>query len=243
MVDRHFSDPSLAALYDAFGAGRRDFAFYLPIVMSARSVLDVGCGTGALLHAAREAGHTGRLCGLDPADGMLQQARKWPDIDWILGDLSAVAWDSQFDLVVMTGHAFQVFIGDDDLRVALAAMSSALTQAGRLAFETRNPLARAWETWSADHAVEIVDDAGVVARLTHEVNAIDDGVVSFTTTYTSPSWNRPKLSRSRLRFLDPGSLSVFLSDAGFVIEEQYGDWGRTPLMETSPEIITIARRV
>jgi ubiquinone/menaquinone biosynthesis C-methylase UbiE len=242
MVDRLFSDPDLAALYDTFGAGRRDFGFYLPIVMSAQSVLDVGCGTGALLHAAREAGHTGRLCGLDPAEGMLQQARKRSDIDWILGDLSGAAWDRQFDLVLMTGHAFQVFLGDDELRLALAAMRSALTHGGRLAFETRNPLVRAWETWTPENAVEIVDHAGAVARMAHEVNAVEGEIVSFTTTYTSSGWDRPKLSRSTLRFLDRESLSVFLSDAGFLVEEQYGDWDRQPLTEASPEIITIARR-
>ena len=38
MVDRLFSDPRLAELYDAFCAGRPDFGFYLPLVMSAKSV-------------------------------------------------------------------------------------------------------------------------------------------------------------------------------------------------------------
>ena len=71
VVDRLFSEPSLAALYDRFcpWEPRGDFSFYLPLVMSADAVLDVGCGTGALLRGAREAGHTGRLCGLDPAGG------------------------------------------------------------------------------------------------------------------------------------------------------------------------------
>ena len=80
MADFQFSDARLAALYDAFSPwdDRGDFGFYLPLVMSARAVLDVGCGTGALLHAARQAGHTGRLCGLDPAAGMLAQARRTP---------------------------------------------------------------------------------------------------------------------------------------------------------------------
>jgi uncharacterized membrane protein len=129
MVDRLFSDAALAALYDTFGAGRRDFGFYLPIVMSAQSVLDVGCGTGALLRTAREAGHTGRLCGLDPADAMLRQARKRSDVEWILGDLSGVTWDRQFDLVLMTGHAFQVFIEDDELRVAVGSVLSLIAAA------------------------------------------------------------------------------------------------------------------
>jgi ubiquinone/menaquinone biosynthesis C-methylase UbiE len=75
MPDRLFEDPRLARLYDACCAGRPDFAFYLPLVMQSPSVLDVGCGTGALLHLARVAGHRGRLCGLDPADAMLEQAR------------------------------------------------------------------------------------------------------------------------------------------------------------------------
>ena len=88
MVYRLFFEPSLAELYDAFCAGRKDFGFYLPLVMSARSVLDVGCGTGELLRLAREAGHTGRLCGLDPANAMVDEARKRSDIEWVLGDLT-----------------------------------------------------------------------------------------------------------------------------------------------------------
>jgi hypothetical protein len=44
-----------------------------------------------------------------------------------------------------------------------------------------------------------------------------------------------------LRFLDPEPLYSFLLEAGFEIEEQFGDWGRQPLTATSPEIITIAR--
>ena len=83
MVDRQFSEPRLAALYDPLCGReeRADYRFYLPLVMAAGAVLDVGCGTGALLHWARESGHTGRLVGLDPAHGMLQVARKRSDIE------------------------------------------------------------------------------------------------------------------------------------------------------------------
>jgi hypothetical protein len=45
-----------------------------------------------------------------------------------------------------------------------------------------------------------------------------------------------------LRFLDADSLSRFLAETGLVIVEQFGDWDRRPLTETSPEIITMARR-
>ena len=76
MVDKLFAEPDLAEWYDLFCPwnARDDFPFYLPFIMAAESVLDVGCGTGMLLHRARESGHTGRLCGLDPAPAMLNLA-------------------------------------------------------------------------------------------------------------------------------------------------------------------------
>jgi len=245
MPDRLFSEPSLAALYDLFSPSdrRSDFDFYIPFVMSARAVLDVGCGTGALLHRARESGHRGRLCGLDPAAGMLEQARKRSDIEWILGDLASVPFDREFDFIVMTGHAFQVLVEDSDLRVALAAIRSALTEDGRFAFETRNPLAREWERWSSARAYQVTDATGAVVRMVREVQTpVEGDKVSFSHTFTSPKWDRPQISHSTLRFLDAGSLSTFLSEAGLKIEEQYGDWDRQRLGDTSPEIITIARR-
>ena len=245
VVDHQFVEPSLAELYDVFHPWERrgDFGFYLPLVMSAKAVLDVGCGTGELLRRARDAGHTGRLCGLDPAGAMLGQARMRSDIEWTLGDLSTVAWDQEFDLIVMTGHAFQVFLEDDEVRSSLSKIRSVLTEDGHFGFETRNPSVRAWTSWTPDNAVEVQTSAGFVVRMAHEVEAPLDGqVVSFTTTFTSPGWDRPQVSRSTLRFLDADSLSSFLSDAGLAIEEQFGDWDRHPLTDTSPEIITIVRR-
>ena len=68
---------------------------------------------------------------------------------------------------------------------------------------------------------EITDAAGAVVRMAHEVETPADGkIVSFTTTFTSPSWDRPQVSRSTLRFLDSDSLSELLSGAGLVIEPE-----------------------
>ena len=245
MVDRHFSDASLAELYDVLHPWpqRADLQFYLPLVMSAGAVLDVGCGTGALLRRARESGHTGRMCGLDPAGAMLKQAEKRHDIEWVLGDLGSTAWERKFDLVVMTGHAFQVFVRDDELRDSLSAIRSALTDDGRFAFETRNPLVREWERWRPDNRVEATDASGAVVRMEHEVETpIEGDIVRFPVSYTSPRWDRPQVSWSTLRFLDASSLSTLLSGAEMAIDKQFGDWAGEPLTDSSPELITIARR-
>lgn len=243
MVDRCFSEPRLAELYDAFSLHRRDFDFYLPLLMSVESVLDVGCGTGELLCMAREAGHAAQLCGLDPATAMLEQARKKRgDIEWVVGDLDSAAWDGEFDLVVMSGHAFQVLVEDEQIRDALASIRTALRAGGRFAFETRNPTARTWEQWVPEHAVEVVHQ-GQPVTMTHQVHRPVSGeLVSFSTTFASPHWYEPLVSQSTLRFLDVVKLRSLLSEAGFVVERQVGDWDGSPLEEASPEIITIARR-
>lgn len=245
MVDHLFGDPDLAALYDQLCPRglRADFDFYLPLVMSAKAVLDVGCGTGAMLREARDAGHGGRLCGLDPAAAMLAQARKRPGIQWILGDLASTDWHNEFDLIVMTGHAFQVLVSDDEVRRSLAAIRTALTDDGRFVFETRNRLARAWDDWTPENPVEFTDNGGVKVRMTRTVTAtVEDRLVSFAHTFTSPKWKQPRVSTSTLRFFDAASLLPFLVDAGLSIEDQFGDWNRTPVTATSPEIITIARK-
>ncbi len=244
MTQHQFSDARLAGLYDRFypPEQRADFAFYLPLILSATSVLDVGCGTGALLRMAREAGHAGRLVGLDPAAGMLNQARDLTDIEWVLGDLSTAQWTQEFDLAVMTGHAFQELIDDDEIRVALTAIRTSLVNGGRFAFETRNPLDRAWERWPVQYSDETTDADGNLVRCVYQVEvSADERVVTSTSTFTSPGWDQPEVSRGSLRFIDAATLAAFLTEAGLVIEEQFGDWNHSPLTVTSSEIITIAR--
>jgi ubiquinone/menaquinone biosynthesis C-methylase UbiE len=164
MDESGYTDPEIAALYELLNTWSESDDFYLGWVMSASSVLDVGCGTGAILRRARENGHTGRLVGLDPAEAMLDIGRRdRSDIEWIHGDLTTVQFDQDFDLVFMSGHTFQVFVTDADLRQTLAAIRSALSNGGRFVFETRNPRTRAWEHWIPENASEIaLPDGGVV---------------------------------------------------------------------------------
>lgn len=245
MVDYQFAEPSLAVLYDLFCPWdpRSDLGFYLPLVLAADRVLDAGCGTGMLLRRARAEGHSGRLCGLDPAAAMLDVARAGGGgVDWLLGDLPSVSWQGEFDLITMTGHAFQVLTGDDEIRAALAAVRTILAPGGRFVFETRNPVVREWERWVPEHRQEVTDAAGVVVAMAHQVDLpVQGDLVSFTATYSSPGWERPLVSRSTLRFLDADALWGFLAGAGLEIEDHYGDWDRSSLGPASPEIITICR--
>lgn len=72
---------------------------------------------------------------------------------------------------------------------------------------------------------------------------LTDGLVTFTQTVDSSRWERPRTSRSTLRFLGAEQLASFLAESGLGVLEQYGDWDGTPLTAASPEIITAAGRV
>ena len=240
--DAYFADLRLAALYDLFCADRADFDFYLPYVMAAPSVLDVGCGTGALLRMARAKGHTGRLCGLDPAAGMLEQARIRDDIEWVQGTLSSARWKNEFDLVVMTGHAFQVLLRDEEILHTLAAVRTVLKPGGRFAFETRNPVVRAWERWDGAYRGTVEGPDGCVTMNTRLDAPMHDECVTFTHIFECPAWSAAKTSTSTLRFIGAETLTRVLDESGFAIEERYGDWDRQSFEAASPEIIVIARR-
>jgi SAM-dependent methyltransferase len=239
VVDHHFAEPRLAELYDTFCAGRPDWSFYLPLVRQARSVLDIGCGTGELLRLAREQGHAGRLVGLDPAAAMLDVARRRGDIDWVCGDPASVSFDGEFELIVMTGNAFQVFIEDEDVRASLVAIRSFLSSDGHFAFDTRNPSAREWERWRWE-SLEVMHQ-GVLARMEGTRPIFDGRLLTFSNTYTSPDWDAPEVSHSTLRVFDVDELASFLTEAGLAIEEQCGDFEGQPLTDESLEIVTIAR--
>jgi SAM-dependent methyltransferase len=239
---RMFSDADAAELYDTLNPwdGNRfpADAFYDELVTASGSVLDVGCGTGAMLHRARERGHRGRLVGIDPDLAALERARRRDDVEWIAGTAAEIGLRQEFELATMVSHAFQCLVGDDELRRSLKAVRGALADGGCFAFETRHPQAKAWQDWNPAEVTEI---AGL--RMWHEVESVEDYVVTFTETTARLDGSVLRVDRTALRFLDVAPLNAFLTEAGFEVTEQYGDWQRGPLTSASREIVTIARRV
>src|SRR5690606_21597290 len=67
---------------------------------------------------------------------------------WIEGDASAIPAGT-FDLLVMTGNVAQ-HIPDPHWAHTLHRLRDAAAKGAVLAFESRNPLTRAWETWNEE---------------------------------------------------------------------------------------------
>jgi SAM-dependent methyltransferase len=236
-----YSDADAAALYDVLNPWGPSDDFYLSFVMDAPTVLDVGCGTGTLLHRARESGHGGRLCGLDPDPAMLDRARRRDDIEWVEGRAEDAAWDREFELAVMTSNAFQVFVTDEDVHASLVAIRTALTDDGRFVYGSLNPRARAWQDWNRSNAFDVVDHVGRELRLLYDVESVVGDVVTFTETTATRHDEPLRVDRTSLRFLDLAALRTFLTAASFEVETSYGDWSRAPLTAASADILVVAR--
>ncbi|MBX6721904.1 MAG: hypothetical protein IRY92_01500 [Dactylosporangium sp.] len=78
-------------------------------------------------------------------------------------------------------------------------------------------------------------------RQSHAVESVVDGVVMLAETTTDADGTVLRVARAAMPFLDVEPLNAFLTEAGFTIEAQYGDWHGRPITDASREIITIAR--
>jgi SAM-dependent methyltransferase len=234
-----YADVEDARLYDAQNPWGPAEEFYLSLVREAGDVLDVGCGTGTLLKRARRDGHRGRLVGLDPGAGMLAVAREEPSVEWVPGTLAPGAYDAEFDLVTMTGHAFQELRTDEEILTTLRGMRDAVRPDGRVVFETRNPGAKAWESW--DGSSFEVPYQGSTVTFRYEVHEVEGDLVTFAEITDGGRWH-DQVDLGTLRFLPRIELDRFLAEAGLQVGSYYGDWERGPLTEDSPEIVVVARR-
>jgi SAM-dependent methyltransferase len=223
VVDAIFGDPRLARAYDQLDPDRSDLDVYAAVVdeRGARSVLDIGCGTGtfACVLAARGIDVTG----LDPAGAMLDVARSKPEagvVQWIHGDVSALPPSLQCDAAFITGNAAMVFLTDADWAAVLTAAFQALRPGGWLVFESRVPERRAYEGWTPERTRRTFDipDIGPVTAWEDLLDVTGD-LVTFRTLVTFERTGESIESRSTLRFRTRAELEASLDAAGFALEE------------------------
>ncbi|WP_454288440.1 class I SAM-dependent methyltransferase [Rhizobium arsenicireducens] len=241
-VDAAFARHDMAILYDSFNTHGADGDFYLSLAQSPCRILDLGCGTGSVALRLADLGH--HVTGLDPAPGMLDVARqkdKAGTVRWLAGDARDFALGETFDLIIMTGHVFQVFLDDAETLAVLSNARRHLADGGRLVFESRNPPARAWESWTEELTRERTDVPGIgPVEVHYQVREAWGDFVRFDAVFTLLESGERRISESTLRFPGRDTIAHLLEAAGFSSVKWLGDWDGTPLHPHSPEIIVIA---
>jgi SAM-dependent methyltransferase len=248
-MSAEFTDPRLVAVYDTLNSydpgTQPDFYLGLAEQIGATRVVDVGCGTGLITREFVARGYA--VTALDPAPEMIAVARRRVGMDnatWLCGDTSLLgALDA--DLAFLSGHVAQFFLTDESWAEALTSIRRALRTGGRLAFETRNPAAREWESWTDSRRRVTVDPrAGAIETWT-EVDEVDEteGVVTGTLHYRFLEREEELTAPGTLRFRTLDELTSSLTAAGFAIEQSFGDWDRRPLTPDAREFILVAQAV
>ncbi|GAA3797744.1 class I SAM-dependent methyltransferase [Micrococcus endophyticus] len=174
---RAYDDARVVALYDLDNPPGEDHAYFRRAAeeSGARRIVDLGCGTGSL--TVTLTGDDRAVVGIDPAEAMLRVARARPGgdrVEWRRGTAELIE-PASADLVIMSGNVAMHLIGQD-WHGALRRIAAGLVPGGRLLFETRNPVRRAWEDWQQE-PTERTTAAGRLVE-SEATNAPDaDGVV------------------------------------------------------------------
>lgn len=222
MPDPIFDEARLAEIYDPMDPDRSDLDAYAAIVdeFGARSVLDIGCGTGTF--ACLLAGRDVEVIGVDPAGASLDLARRKGFADrvrWIHGDATTLP-PLHVDLATMTANVAQVFMTDEQWLATLRGIQAALKPGGRLVFETRDPARQAWLEWNREQTHAVADVPGVGRVETWcDLTDVTDSLVTFRWTNVFESDGAVLVSDSTLRFRSREEVEATLADAGFVVDE------------------------
>lgn len=221
MADRHFADPRLAALYDPLDPDRSDLDVYAAIAdeLGARTVLDIGCGTGTFAVLLADRGID--VVGVDPAAASLDIARAKPGagrVRWIDGVATSLP-PMQVDLATMTANVAQAIAEPAVWHATLRGIFAALRPGGHLVLETREPARRSWESWYRTESYQETDVPGL-GRVTtwHDLVAVDGPLVSFRSTFILPD-GECLTSDSTLRFRRREEVEEDLRTHGYLVDD------------------------
>ena len=145
-------------------------------------------------------------------------------VEWRHGDAGLIAPDSA-DLVVMSGNVAMHLV-DDDWHASLRRIGAGLVPGGRLVFETRNPVRRAWEGWQQD-PTERTMPAGRVLESERTSAPDRHGVVTMRVRTEFLDSGEVSEVDQHLQFRSAEQVRADLAAAGLRVERLSGDWHRT----------------
>lgn len=243
MSNRAYEEDLLAAIYDDDNPDGPDHDYFRELArdLSATRITDLGCGTGILTATLTGPGRV--VVGIDPAAAMLERAaarRGGDEVEWRQGTSELIEPDSS-DLIVMSGNVAMHILGDV-WAATLRDICRGLREGGVLAFESRNPRARAWQNWNTP--AETRDTAvGSLRETTTASPPDDEGIITMDSVNEFLTADQVIKVSQRLQFRTFDTLRDDLAEAGMRVRDIWQNWDRTPFTGSASEPLMIFEAV
>jgi SAM-dependent methyltransferase len=239
---------------------RHDIDFYADEARaSPGEVLELGCGTGRVLIPIARSGK--KITGIDSSPRMLAQCkarlmsepaavREKATVE--VGDMRSLDMGRTFGLVIIPFRPFQHLI---DIAEQIATLQSAhrhLEPGGRLVFDVFNINPRYFvDEHRADEREDTPETPlpnGRTFRRTGRVTSVyiaeQFSEVELIYYVRNGNGKTERLVQSfPMRWFWRNEVEHLLARCGFQIESVFGDFDRSPLTDSSPEMIFVAQRV
>jgi SAM-dependent methyltransferase len=215
------------------------------------SILEVGSGTGRVVLALAEEGHT--VVGLELSDAMRAVAQHKADrtqltdrVEFVAGDMRRFQLDRHFGLIIVPLNTFLHNLTLDDQLATLACLKKHLRPGGLLVLDCFNP-----DPKYAEDDRRLIVQRSIIDRDTQQTallmssRATDWGTQLQEITYLidRPDQNgvvqRTVLIAS-FRFIFRSEMQLLLKLGGFDLKEVYGSYDLEPFDTGSDQLITVA---
>ncbi|WP_042473984.1 class I SAM-dependent methyltransferase [Bacillus ndiopicus] len=216
-------------VYDQINSWGKDDEFFLELLkkINAKKIADLGCGTGRLTTHFAKAGY--HITAIDPNEEAIEYARSKEvsgEVTWTVGDSTNLETNA-YEAVIMTANVAQVFLTEESWHKVISDAHRALKSGGHFIFDTRNPLAKAWEQWKKDLTPDFATDqvSGEPLEIWTDYEGFIEDVFTFYETVKNARTNEILVhEKMQLKFRSQEVIHESLQQVGFSQIQAYGDW-------------------
>jgi SAM-dependent methyltransferase len=214
-------------------------------------VLELACGSGRLLSPLAEAGFS--VTGVDSSGAMLERARarlKQRGVEATLVEqrIERLQLDSQFRTIFVGLDSFGLLLDRNAQLSALRAARQHATHDGRLVLDLANGNLRGANEPAEEllHDLTLPDpDTGrpitkFILRRPRTAEQLDE-LMFFYDEQDERGYLRRSMVELKLRWFTRFELELLLQNAGWQMDELYGDYDLAPFGAASDRLIAVAR--
>ena len=243
-----------ADMYEIDETETADVEFLLACLgKTPKRILEIACGSGRILVPLAQAGHT--AVGLDMDESMLRKipakAKGMDNVTWKVANATTDDWGSNYDVVVIAGNFLMNIISEESpeyaQRLLIKKAKASLKPGGILYIDYNHTCyPEQWYVYSGERIIwQGTDSQGTSGTMLLSDSTYDaeSGIIHATRRYQLETSTGVKIHKeipAVKHYVLLEQLYIWLEEAGFRIEKEYGDYDGNPISEATGRAIICA---